>query len=435
MKKLIRLAFSIMLIVAIAAGYSRITYILSNKIGYSQKYDYVNDKAPVDVVFLGTSQIKYSVSPMLLWRSYGITSYNLGVESSFVDLYKPILQNALTYHRPQIAVIDVDKIVLTKENIAAKKEMGDTVACKAFDGFPMTGTKIRSVCEYTDDQQERADILLHFPEYHDRWKELKKEDFVYPAAYDKLKGYKPFFDTKPVGAPVRVVPTDTVIRRGYDYEYIKDLRILIDYCRKENIQPVLVKIPFNANRDEQEQMNMVYKVAREKDVPYINMIHKGVINPLTDYNDDGDHLNFGGGTKVTEYIGSYLNCHYKLTDHREDGACGSWRQASDEYCQNMIQHLRSSTGSVESYMMILSDRMFRCEIRCSDSGLIYDNRKLREFYDQIWDPKMVTDRSIGSGMIRIKAYRIDTGQLVNEAGFTVHKINDSRKVRMRKWMS
>ena len=67
----------------------------------------------------------------------------------------------------------------------------------------------------------------------------------------------------------------------------------------------------------------------------------------TDFLDRGDHLNLSGAERVTEYLGRFLNDHFRLADHRADAAYGGWEKESREYEEKASEGL-SKIGNCET---------------------------------------------------------------------------------------
>ena len=78
---------------------------------------------------------------------------------------------------------------------------------------------------------------------------------------------------------------------------------------------------------------LVFHQSREKKVKYIdlNVGNELKIDWSKDTCDKGDHLNYSGAMKVTEYLGEYLSGNYELPDHRKDKAYDAWGQALKAY--------------------------------------------------------------------------------------------------------
>lgn len=436
MKKMIGAVITCMLVAVIIAGYCRITFILSDKTGYAQKYEYIHDDSPVDVVFIGSSQIGNAVSPVQLWNSYGMTSYNLSVPNNSLGLDSLIIKNALVYHRFKVAVIDIDGFALSEQGIEEKDALEDMVACRAMDGYPLSLTKIRTVCEYTDDPQKRADILLHFPEYHNRWKNLKDNDLKCRPEINRFRGYTPFFSD--VAAEVdkhgaRALPeggTGDAKDNGY-HVFKKELRDVIECCKDNNVKPVIVKIPYNASSREKKLYSSAADIADSEHVPYIDMLSERVIDPDSDYNDGGQHLNIAGAVKVTDSIGRYLHKYCSLDDHRQDAGCRSWYRTCDEYVKMLTGQLNESKGSPRSYLMVLSDKMLRSSIKCSRQERMVLNGEYGGLTDGI-NAEWKTDDGPENGEASITVYRTDTGQVVDTFKFSVCGGADGSRAGMEK---
>ena len=62
----------------------------------ARKYGpFFEDQQDYDVLFLGTSRVLDGISPMELWRDYGITSYNMGNSSECLEVTEWVLRLAL----------------------------------------------------------------------------------------------------------------------------------------------------------------------------------------------------------------------------------------------------------------------------------------------------------------------------------------------------
>ena len=71
-------SFVILLALAIAAC----AHVLEYKEGKQKYKPFFESETNFDVILLGTSHMWNQVSPMELWKEYGITSYNWGYSNS-----------------------------------------------------------------------------------------------------------------------------------------------------------------------------------------------------------------------------------------------------------------------------------------------------------------------------------------------------------------
>lgn len=129
-----------------------------------RKYtDFYSCKNDYDVLFLGTSRITIGISPMELWKDYGITSYNLGNYSQTIPLSYWVFKNALNYADPKLIVIDVWDIDKDYKDCMKSQEV--------FDYMPLNLDKIDAVYDLYP-AGERMRYLFNFALYHTRWDEI-----------------------------------------------------------------------------------------------------------------------------------------------------------------------------------------------------------------------------------------------------------------------
>ena len=275
-----------------------------------------------DVLFFGTSHVLNGVLPMELWRDYGVTAYNMANNSEPLEVTKWVLQMALEYHQPKVAVFDVfyiDRAVDLQWTYAFRHLF--------LDEIPLSPIKVRAVCS-TLPRQSWAEFLLPFVLYHGRWDELITGDVVKQVeSVPALMGAEL--------RALRAVPQAYErTREAYDGELpgAQALRDIAAICRENGIEPVFICIPSPATREEQMNCNAVYALADELGVPFVNMLdEEGLVDFETDCCDSFSHLNPDGAIKVTRFLGAYLSERFGLADHRGDSGYGDWDARLAEY--------------------------------------------------------------------------------------------------------
>lgn len=84
------------------------------------------------------------------------------------------------------------------------------------------------------------------------------------------------------------------------------------------------------SREDQMRMNYVGELAEEEGIPFLNFVDlrdELKIDPEQDFLDGG-HVNYKGGSKVTDAIGRFLVQNFNMEDHRGDKKYDLWVQNS-----------------------------------------------------------------------------------------------------------
>ena len=116
------------------------------------------------------------------------------------------------------------------------------------------------------------------------------------------------------------------------------VKLINEFCKQNNIELIIVSVPSTKNWNYPKH-NAVTKLAEQENIEFIdmNLLQDEIqIDWNNDTKDEGDHLNYSGAAKVTNYLGEYLNNRDILTDHREDEKYHSWAEAYDR-CKNIIK--------------------------------------------------------------------------------------------------
>jgi hypothetical protein len=271
---------------------------------------YKEPKDSLDIVAIGPSTISTALSPAILWRDYGWTSYdfNAGQQPLWISYY--MVKEALKYQRKAIFVLDLGMINRDKNSV------DDNLITVSFLNMPMSLNKLSAI---QDSIEYGKNIWTHlFPiiRYHSTWRSLDKEriSFMFYNKEHASRGYvsSPISDPqwKCYGKTNDIVPPSEIVQKSI-------LRI-VKLCKKNRIPLVIVRTPI-AESCVRENVNWVKDLANKNNVPFI------------DFNDImGDHplhISYIASEKFTGLLAKYLKYHYNLTDKRDDKNYARWNDS------------------------------------------------------------------------------------------------------------
>lgn len=294
------------------------------------------EKQDIDVFFMGTSHVLDGVTPMELWRDYGISAYNMATSSETLGMTEQILKLGAQTHKPKIAVIDV-------YYIDKPTDLAWTYTYRHlfFDAVPLSKAKFDAVRAVLP-RSEWLEFMMPFSVYHSRWEELLRGDDV------RLVDCESFM----MGSEMR-------LRRGETQPFTRThamtaeelpgeaaLRNIIAYCRANDIEPVLMALPAPVSEKEQMDMNRAQLLADELNVPFLNLFDEDTgIDFATDCYDYLGHMNPDGATKLTAFLGAWLSERYDLADHRTDAAYSAWNERLGQYEAYRAEHWPADGGA------------------------------------------------------------------------------------------
>lgn len=382
----------------------------------SSRYKYkpfLEEATDYDVFFFGTSHVINGIFPMQLWRDYGITSYNFGGHGNSIAASYWAMKNAISIHKPRIAVLDV---YFAGANSSA---MDISQAHLSFDAFPLNLNKIRAAADiFSEDSQSRNELIFPLSVYHNRWTELNsdmvKSGFGRSDA-SREKGAESRIAVAEPNEMRRVAEADMLTEETVALQYI---RKFIEYCRAEDIEPMLINIPYPASEDAQKAANAAMALAEEEGVPAINFQYLDLVDFDTDCYDPNSHLNPSGARKVTEYLGDFMKREYSLPDHREDAAYSMlWSQDYEDY-QAFLKEKIQSNKDLKVELMLLNNENFIGELYVRGTYELdtVEEKLLQQVEDTVAVKRVPMLRSNDGGLIDMKLYIRDaeSGELLAE---------------------
>ncbi len=305
MKKLYQIIALLMTVVILVAGAD---YLLARNDSNYKYRQFFDEKCSFDVLFFGSSHVRNAISPMQLWEQYGITSYNFGNDNSLLPQTYWAMVEATRYHKPKVIVLDVAFIHWDD------KTQGAGLVHEAFDCFKLDKTKYELARDLFDDNASRMEILFPFSIYHNRWSEFSKIELMqklsgetnWNKGCDLVQGVCDMsdYDIIPQDDYAEIVSTGTI--------YLKKI---MDFCKENEIELVLVNIPSDTTDENQRCVNYIPVMTGKDKVPFLNLPYMDLVDIDTDFYNIS-HVNYSGATKITSYLGDYLVSNYGLTDKR-----------------------------------------------------------------------------------------------------------------------
>lgn len=256
----------------------------------------------IDVLILGDSETYSSMIPLQMWRDYGITGYCCGTSAQNLGYSLQFLQKAFEHQSPKVVILETNEF---------------------FRDF-----------SYGEAIKYRMDRKFPVFSYHNRWKNLSgktKKNAATTVYADNTKGYVFSAAIAPADDSDYMSPSeekDTVSAKSLAY-----LQDIVDYCKKKGAKLLLVSTPSTKNWN-YKRHNCLVDISEHFSVDYIDMNLMAEQIPIDwkrDSRDHGDHLNFSGATKVTDYLGRLLVEELEIPDHRGEDAFFQWNIDLEEF--------------------------------------------------------------------------------------------------------
>ena len=250
-----------------------------------------------DVVFCGSSHAYCSFVPLVIWEETGLDSYVIATQKQPLWATYYYMKEIIARQHPQLIVLDC--------YTASKDEeyTDDATNYTLSDDFPFGINKLKMVYACAP-SGSRFDLLVRFTKYHSRWSELTDEDFGFRphTLSDWLNGYCMLTAATPnVQKPYAGAQELTIPLSDKNTEYLEKI---IELCREEGAELLIVKTPSNESAAERGYYNSVAEIAQENGVTFINyndLYNKIGIDMSTDF-FDAAHLNHRGAQKFTRYF-------------------------------------------------------------------------------------------------------------------------------------
>lgn len=256
----------------------------------------------IDVLVLGDSESYSSIIPMQIWKDKGFTSYVCGTSAQNLAYTQTLLNRSLKTQSPKVVILETNAIFrkINIENAALEK------ITNYFSVF----------------------------RYHNHWKSMdwsklgSKTHFTWT---DDYKGYRYNVDINPSQKKEHMKPNKGMAEiHSINKRYVKEIK---EICDENNVRFILWSTPSTVNWN-YKRHNAIQALAEELNCEYVDLNLENdtiQINWDKDTRDKGDHLNYTGAVKVTQFLSEYLEEMDILKDHREDETYDKWDKSLKKF--------------------------------------------------------------------------------------------------------
>lgn len=284
---------------------------------------YAEKRNDIDVLFLGSSNCFCTIDPLVLYEEYGIASYDFASSSQSMDISLLYLKEALKRQKPKVVALEVNYI--PGQNTSG---VGEDSMLWGLTNMPLTVDKLKCIYQILGKvDEEYMSYVFPLLRYHERWKEISKQDYTYPSQ-DKTNWSKGYLRTDEVAdSPVDLSEYRQEGTSWLDERAVECLGEMARICKQEGIELILFKSPrvgwYQYFTIEIEALAKGYGITF---LDYNALVEEVGLDMVKDFRDIA-HLNNQGSAKVSSHMGAYLKEHFSLPDRRADEKGNSWDKA------------------------------------------------------------------------------------------------------------
>lgn len=297
-------------------------YDVTNKV----KGFYREPENSLDFVFIGSSQLYAHIAPAVLYRDYGITSYDFAANEQPLWISYYYIKEALKHQRPKAIVLEVFTIYGDDYEEEGVNHIN-------LDDLPWSMNKVHAILDGVPKELQYS-YFFELAKYHSTWSGFYEGKYAYTFQnpVNVNKGYSPFvvYGEYEQGAKEEVVNCKDCVpipERAKEW-----LLNIIELCRKEEVDLIFLKTP-NGNRERQMLYNSLEAFSMEQNVPFLN---------LNTVLDGEAHVNVLQAERITQHVGSFLTERYEL-ENKRSGSAFPYREAWEESVRSFEQAKKACT--------------------------------------------------------------------------------------------
>ena len=191
---------------------------------------YAEDRDSLDVVGFGSSALYRYLNSPLLWKQQGITSYGIATAAQPVYVIPSLIDEVEKTQSPQLYIIETRRFTDTDNEVIKENRLRQIA-----DNMKVSWNRFKMVTELTEGFEDRLSYGFDLIKYHGNWENLTEEswEYLFNAKEHPLKGWSvnsrhkiiSYLDVKDITGEIPITEKSE-----------KELREIIEKCKKENLQ-------------------------------------------------------------------------------------------------------------------------------------------------------------------------------------------------------
>ena len=256
---------------------------------------YLEPDESIQLVGIGNSDLYSGFVPTVLFEEYGYTSQMMGSPYQTPLQAYYYLKEIFKYQTPELVMIELD--MLYDEPPGEQKPEQNKL--DAFFNY----------CD-TDDFQAIIEDKLAVFTFHDRWKSVIKRNIELRTP--NSHGYKYFSEVDKIKYEPYMFKTDK--KEPVHQNRLRQLDKIMQLCEKEGAKVFFIEMP-TTNSWNYERHNTAEEIAAQYGSVFIDLnllIDEVGLDFENSFRDKGNHLNYAGASKVTSYLGAFIDANYPM---------------------------------------------------------------------------------------------------------------------------
>lgn len=342
MKKIVGIIIFLLITLIIFIKYEA---IIRSKMFSHNDILYYNQKQNIDVFFLGSSRIQWSMSPMEIWQKYGIISYNRGTAAQYYKLSYLFLEDIYRNYHPKLVIVDTS--FLETLDFFSHNRTDITLA--------NLKNNIHKFYAYKYIYNNINEVFIHgntLARFHERWKDITIFDFTNENFW-KGRFAGTYVDDVwrniHLVSPVKKYENSNITPIPLADETKKYANMMVEIAKKNNSEILFIKMPYVTNDKELGLDVSFQEFCKQNNYNFINynLLYNDLKFDFNKHMRDKSHLNLYGSRKVMDHLIPYIIEHYNIPNRKNDPAYASWNEDYLKYARAInreeIRELKSFT--------------------------------------------------------------------------------------------
>lgn len=310
----------------------------------------------LDYLTLGVSHSFFSINPMQIYAETGIIGYNLGSPSQSISTSYYWLKEACKYQKPSLVFLDISSLLYSDAMVDAASET------KALLYMRLSPNKINALINCKATNQKLLYFVFPLLQFHDRWKELSRNDWHKTSEEYFLNGAYLGFTTSRVTDKNELnldqgtyfwQESDDILQSNSipsvslsNKEYFEKI---IAFCNTNSINLIPIKAPTLNWSLQKKQILSDFLKPYQLTLWDLNDETSLLLDWNIDTADNGYHTNYWGATKTSHIIAEFLKNQNLVSDNKK-----YWIKRMREYTTWEINMLNNDKFRSLDYLQKLA---------------------------------------------------------------------------------